>query len=41
MEYLKIKDWAEENDYATRLEWLKYWVDWSLENCDKPVFCNT
>ena len=24
-----------------RLTWLKYWVDWSLENCDQPVVANT
>ncbi|HAS41171.1 MAG TPA: hypothetical protein DCS93_11865 [Microscillaceae bacterium] len=27
-----------ENYFLGRLEWLKYWVDWSLENCEKPVF---
>ncbi len=35
-----------ENDFMAdgcmcRLEWLIYWTDWALENCDKPVFCNT
>ena len=34
------KEHPEENNYATRLEWLKYWVDWALENCEKPVFYN-
>lgn len=24
-----------------RLTWLKYWVDWSLENCERPVVANT
>lgn len=24
-----------------RLTWLKYWVDWSLENCKHPVIANT
>lgn len=24
-----------------RLEWLKFWVDWALENCRKPVFVNS
>lgn len=33
--------WPDENQWATRLEWLKFWVDWSLENCTKPVFANT
>lgn len=23
-----------------RLEWLKYWVDWALENCQRPVIVN-
>lgn len=26
------------NAAAVRLEWLKYWVDWALENCSMPVF---
>lgn len=26
--------------YACRLEWLKFWVDWALENCKNPVFMN-
>jgi hypothetical protein len=34
-------EWPEENSYATRLEWLKYWVDWALENCKYPVFYNS
>lgn len=34
-------DWPKENNYATRLEWLKYWVDWALENCEQPVFANS
>jgi hypothetical protein len=34
-------NWPEENAYATRLEWLKYWVDWALDNCEQPVFYNT
>ena len=29
------------NGYLCRLEWLKYWVDWALENCKNPVFCNS
>lgn len=35
------KDWPEENNWACRLEWLKYWVDWALENCKNPVFYNS
>jgi len=31
----------EENSCAVRLEWLKYWVDWALVNCSKPVFVNS
>lgn len=34
-------DWPEENSYAVRLEWLKYWVDWALKNCKHPVFYNS
>lgn len=34
-------DWPEENNWLTRLEWLKYWVDWALENCKQPIFKNT
>jgi hypothetical protein len=30
-----------ENGAMCRLEWLKYWTDWSLENCKVPVFVNT
>lgn len=33
--------WPEENSYAVRLEWLKYWVDWSLKNCKNPVIFNS
>lgn len=24
-----------------RVQWLKYWIDWSLENCKVPVMVNT
>ena len=34
-------DWPEENNWLCRLEWLKYWVDWALANCERPVFENT
>lgn len=34
-------EWPQENGYAVRLEWLKYWVDWALENCKHPVFYNS
>ena len=35
------KSWPEEKTWAIRLEWLKFWVDWSLENCSDPVFYNS
>jgi hypothetical protein len=38
---VKHDDWPKENSYAARLEWLKYWVDWALENCEMPVFINS
>lgn len=34
------KAWPPENSYMVRLEWLKYWIDWALENCDQPIFKN-
>lgn len=34
-------EWPIENSMAVRLEWLKYWIDWALSNCSKPVFCNS
>ena len=34
-------DWPEENNWFCRLEWLKYWVDWALNNCEKPVIYNS
>lgn len=40
-EWAEDPDWPIENTWATRLEWLKYWVDWSLLNCTKPVFYNS
>lgn len=24
-----------------RLNWLKFWIDWSLENCKEPIITNT
>lgn len=24
-----------------RLTWLKFWVDWAMENCENPVFVNS
>lgn len=39
--FFEDKDWPEENAYAVRLEWLKFWVDWALENCKNPVFENS
>src|SRR3972149_4765324 len=35
------KDWPEENTWAVRLEWLKYWVDWAIKECEQPVFYNS
>ncbi len=26
---------------VNRLKWLKFWVDWALTNCEKPVFYNS
>jgi len=34
-------DWPLENNYATRLEWLKFWVDYVMVNCEHPVFYNS
>jgi len=31
----------EVNGALVRLEWLKYWINWALDNCEKPVFCNS
>lgn len=31
----------EANVYLVRLEWLRYWVNWALDNCDRPVFKNS
>jgi len=31
----------EENAALVRIEWLKYWVNWALDNCEKPVFHNS
>jgi hypothetical protein len=39
--FVEDKDWPEENNYAARLEWLKFWIDWALENCKIPVFYNS
>lgn len=35
------ENWPEENGTMCRLEWLKYWVDWALKNCQQPVFDNS
>ena len=34
-------NWPVENTWAARLEWLKYWVDYALDNCEKPIFYNS
>lgn len=32
---------AGEEDYALRrLDWLIYWTDWALKNCEYPTFAN-
>jgi len=31
----------DANAAMCRIKWLKYWVDWSLENCRRPVLSNT
>lgn len=35
------ENWPPENSYSVRLEWLKFWVDWAVENCKTPVFYNS
>ena len=34
-------DNPEENGKMCRLVWLHYWVNWALDNCERPVFQNT
>jgi hypothetical protein len=29
-----------KEDHQCALTWLKFWVDWAIENCKKPVFVN-
>lgn len=36
IEIIEGEDWT-----LVRLKWLKYWVDWSLENCKTPVMVNS
>lgn len=33
--------WPIVNNYLVRLEWLLYWVNWAVENCEKPVIYNS
>lgn len=40
-EIYEDENWPEVNNWLTRLEWLKYWIDWSLENCKEPIFTNS
>ena len=35
------KDNPKENAMMCRLVWLHYWVNWAMDNCEKPVFANT
>lgn len=30
-----------ENGKMTRMVWLAYWVNWAMDNCERPVFENT
>lgn len=32
---------GQNSDHDPRLEWLKYWTDWAIENCENPVLHNT
>lgn len=40
-DFYEDPDWPSENSTAVRLEWLKFWVDWALENCVIPIFHNS
>lgn len=31
----------DENGALCRFEWLRYWIDWALTNCERPVFYNS
>lgn len=33
-------DASDENRWFCRLVWLKFWIDWALVNCERPVFYN-
>jgi hypothetical protein len=37
--YLRRENYKPENQ--GRIEWLKFWTDWALENCKKPAFVNS
>lgn len=37
--YQSIKLFPAE--HQVRLEWLKFWVEWALTNCEKPIFYNS
>lgn len=45
--YGNATDWEDdpenpsENAWMCRLVWLHYWVNWALDNCEKPVFANS
>ena len=34
-------DFPDEKYQLCRLEWLKFWVDWALENCKNPIITNS
>jgi hypothetical protein len=42
-EYTRLAngEYDQANGAMCRLEWLKYWTDWALDNCDMPIFANS
>ena len=34
-------EYSDTNAAFERLEWLKYWINWALDNCKNPVFHNS
>lgn len=37
----RMTDESEADCQLARLTWLKYWVDWAMQNCERPVFYNS